>query len=64
VAGFVPLFMAAVFGLIVYDDARKRDWSSDRFANRPWKWAVGAAFFGLLVIPIYVIRRRNHPVIA
>jgi hypothetical protein len=56
--------MAAVFGLIVYDDARKRDWSSDRFANKPWKWAVGAAILGLLVIPLYVLRRRKHPLVA
>ena len=51
----------ALCALWVYFDASKRDWSSDKFANRPWKWAVGTMFLWLIAFPVYVLRRGKRP---
>jgi hypothetical protein len=47
--------------VLVYRDARKRDWNGDGFANKPWKWALGAATLWYFTLPLYLMRRRGRP---
>ena len=63
-ADFVPLMIALLNGLLVFDDARKRDWSESRFANKAWKWALGALLLWIIVTPLYLVHRRRHPTLA
>lgn len=46
----------------VYTDAKKRDWDGDRFANKPWKWALGVGTIWVIAMPLYLMRRRHRPV--
>jgi hypothetical protein len=59
----VGLLISSLAGLLVYDDARRRDWSKDKFANRAWHWGVGAFFLVLVIVPVYLVRRRNRPLL-
>jgi len=45
-------------------DASRRDFSNDGFANKTWKWVVGALVFWILVAPLYLIRRNRAPLKA
>jgi len=45
----------------VYQDARRRDWRGDRFADTPFKWALGALFLWPLAVPVYLHRRGKRP---
>ena len=45
----------------VYQDARRRDWKGDRFADTPFKWALGALFLWPLAVPVYLHRRGKRP---
>jgi hypothetical protein len=58
------LLISVLIGLLVYDDARKRDWSRNKIGNRAWQWGVGAFFFALLVVPLYLVLRRNRPLVG
>jgi hypothetical protein len=51
-------------GLWVYEDAKSRDWSTERFANKAWKWGLAAFLVWIVFTPLYLIRRRRHPVVA
>lgn len=57
---------AIALGSIVWIgfDASKRDFSDSRFANKTWQWVVGAIFLWLLVVPLYLVRRRRAPLKA
>jgi len=60
----VGLMIGALIALLVYDDARKRDWSQDKIGNRAWQWGVGAFLFALIVVPVYLVRRRKRPLLG
>ena len=45
-------------------DARKRDWTGNRFANRTWHWIVGGFVLWLVVFPLYLFQRRRVPLKA
>ena len=47
----------------VYLDARKRDWKGDRFADTPFKWALGAFFLWIVAVPVYLHRRGKRPLV-
>jgi hypothetical protein len=47
----------------VYQDARKRDWRGDRFADTPFKWALGAFFLWIVAVPVYLHRRGKRPLV-
>jgi len=45
----------------VYQDARRRDWEGDRFADTPFKWALGAFFLWIVAVPVYLYKRGDRP---
>lgn len=47
--------------VLVYRDAKKRNWNGDGFANKPWKWAFGIATIWYVTLPLYLVRRRRRP---
>jgi hypothetical protein len=47
----------------VYQDARKRDWKGDRFADTPFKWALGAFFLWIVAVPVYLHKRGKRPLV-
>ena len=57
---FELLLQTALAGWI-YQDATKRDWRGDRFADTPWMWCLGAFFLWPLVGPVYLFRRGKRP---
>jgi hypothetical protein len=61
---FVPLMFGLLNGLWVYEDAKSRDWSTERFGNRAWKWGLAAFLVWIVFTPLYLIRRRHHPMVA
>lgn len=67
---FAPLFVLALyafhFGSVVWVgiDARKRDFSSSKFANKTWQWVVGALLIWIIVFPVYLFKRRHAPLRA
>jgi hypothetical protein len=60
----VDLLIATLLALLVYDDARKRDWSEDGFRVRPMLWALCVFVFWIIVLPLYLLRRRKRPLLA
>jgi hypothetical protein len=60
------VWYAAVLGSIVWVgvDANKRDFSHSRFASKTWQWVVGAIFLWIVVLPVYLFKRRNAPLKA
>jgi len=48
----------------IWLDAKKRDWTGDGFANKPWKWALGTAILWIIAFPLYVLRRRKRSLLA
>ncbi|HEY7795235.1 MAG TPA: hypothetical protein VIA10_14615 [Gaiellaceae bacterium] len=60
---FVLALYALHFGSIVWIglDARKRDFSSSRFASKTWQWVVGAIFLWIIVFPVYLFKRGTAP---
>jgi Protein of unknown function (DUF2510) len=40
-------------------DAGGRDWTDDRFANRPWKWVLGCLLLWIVIFPMYLVRRNR-----
>jgi hypothetical protein len=59
---FVAVQLATVVWVAV--DASKRDWSQDKFANRPWKWILGCLLLWIVAFPVYLARRGNAPTTA
>ena len=57
----VDLSVRVLAVLLVYRDAKKRDWNGDGFANKPWKWALGTATIWYVTLPLYLMRRRRRP---
>ena len=57
---------AVVLGSVIWlgVDASKRDFSDSRFADKTWKWVVGAIFLWLIVFPVYLFQRGNAPLKA
>jgi FtsH-binding integral membrane protein len=53
----VILIIVLLTTLWVGYDAEGRNWSSDGFANRPWKWIVGCLLLWIVVFPLYLMRR-------
>jgi len=60
---FVGLMFALLNGLWVYEDAAKRDWSTERIGDKAWMWGVAAFLLWVLFTPLYLIRRRRHPML-
>jgi hypothetical protein len=58
------LLLQIVLAGWVYQDARKRDWHGDRFADTPWKWGLGAFFLWIMVVPVYLLRRGKRPLLG
>lgn len=58
----VDLSIRVLVVVLVYRDAKKRNWDGDGFANKPWKWALGVATIWYITLPLYLMRRRRHPV--
>jgi hypothetical protein len=58
------LLLQIVLAVWVYQDARKRDWDGDRFADTPWKWGLGAFFLWIMVVPVYLLRRGKRPLLG
>lgn len=63
---FVLAFYGLFFGSIVWMglDARKRDFSSSKFASKTWQWVVGALLVWIIVFPVYLFKRQNAPLRA
>ncbi len=67
---FATLFVFALyalhFGSVIWVgfDARKRDFSSSKFASKTWQWVVGALFLWIIVFPVYLFKRGNAPLKA
>jgi hypothetical protein len=59
---FYFIFLASVIWIGV--DASKRDFSDSRFASKTWQWVVGAWFLWIIVMPVYLIKRRSAPLKA
>jgi hypothetical protein len=65
--GFAALlglaWYALLFGSAIWVglDARKRDFSRSKFANKTWQWVVGAIFLWIIVVPVYLLKRGNAP---
>ena len=57
------LLLQVVLTAWVYWDSRRRDWKGDRFADTPFKWALGAFFLWPLAVPVYLHRRGKRPVL-
>lgn len=58
---WVELSIRLVAVVLVYRDAKKRDWDGDGFANKPWKWALGIGTLWYITLPLYLMRRRRRP---
>jgi hypothetical protein len=43
-------------------DAAQRDFKNDRFADKTWKWVVGCLLLWIVVFPVYLARRNQHPI--
>ncbi len=55
-AGFVTILIIASTAWLAYD-ASQRDWSDHGFANKTWKWVVGALLLWIVVFPVYLVQR-------
>jgi hypothetical protein len=42
-------------------DAYGRDWSANRFADKPWLWIVGCLLLWVVVFPVYLVQRGRVP---
>jgi Protein of unknown function (DUF2510) len=59
---FLIMFMVVVGTSIWLGfDAANHDWSEDSFANKPWKWVVGALLLWIVVFPLYLVKRGRVP---
>jgi hypothetical protein len=69
-SSFATLFVIALyafhFGSVIWVglDARKRDFSRSKFANKTWQWVVGALLLWIIVFPVYLFKRGNAPLRA
>lgn len=63
---FVLALYVFQFGSVIWVglDARKRDFSSSKFASKTWQWAVGALLIWIIVFPVYLFKRGNAPLKA
>jgi hypothetical protein len=59
----VVLAISVLSGGWVWYDASGRDWSRSRFASSAWQWAIGVLLLWLIVLPIYLVKRRHAPVL-
>jgi hypothetical protein len=59
---FAAVQLATVVWVAI--DAGKRDWSQDKFANRPWKWILGCLLVWIVAFPVYLFRRGDAPTTA
>lgn len=56
------VFAVSVFAAAwVWYDASTRDWSRSRVAKSAWQWALGTLLLWIVVLPLYVIKRRHAP---
>ncbi len=60
----VDFVVAVLFAMLVYDDARKRDWGQKRFASKPLLWGLSVFLLWIVVLPLYLMRRRKSSVLA
>jgi hypothetical protein len=57
----VILLVIALMAIWVGYDARKFDWSGSGLAKTPFEWAVGCLLLGIILFPVYLVRRRQVP---
>ena len=64
----MPPGMDAIISLLVIAtvvwvgiDASRRDFSGSRFASKTWHWVVGTLLLWILILPIYLLKRRDAP---
>jgi hypothetical protein len=57
----IILVLIVATSIWVAVDATGRDWSNDKFADRPWKWIVGCVLVWIIVFPMYLVRRNRAP---
>jgi hypothetical protein len=57
--GFVIVLVILGTSIWVAFDAGQRDWRSNGFANRPWKWVAGSLLLWIVVFPMYLVQRNK-----
>lgn len=54
--------MALVVAALVYEDAKKRDFSNNKWAKTPGDWALGVFFLMIVFLPLYIMNRGPEKV--
>lgn len=51
------ILLALVVAAYVYEDAKKRDLSNNKWAKTPGNWALGVFFLMIVFLPLYIMNR-------
>jgi hypothetical protein len=64
VSAFTVLLVLVPSAVWVYRDASKRDWTSNKIANKPWQWAFAVFAVWIIAVPLYLLLRRRRPILG
>jgi hypothetical protein len=53
----LAIFILLVVSALVYEDAKKRDLSDNKWAKSPRDWALGVLLLCLVFLPLYIVSR-------